>query len=110
MATYFAKTGDAGSTTPDTFLEKGNGTPVNLTGATVKFIMREIGAGSAKVNAAATVVDAATGQVRYSWTTNDLDTPSSYQAEWEVTYSGGAKETFPADGYIYVVIRDDLDP
>jgi hypothetical protein len=107
--TYYAKRGDAGSTTPETFLLNGSGGAVILTGASVRFLMRAADSSTPKVAAAAQIVDAATGQVRYTWIAADLDTPGVYRAEWEVTYSGGAKETFPADGWIAVVVRDHLD-
>lgn len=108
--TIYAKKRDAGSFTPKTVLLDSAGNPVNLTGASVRFLMRSDEASTPKVAAAAAIVGAATnGEVRYTWVVNDLDTPGVYRAEWEVTYAGGAKETFPADGYIPVVIRPDLD-
>lgn len=110
MTTYNVKQGDAGTFTPQSFLEDGAGAAVNLAGATVRFVMRAHGADTAKVAAAAEVVgDGSTGEVRYEWQAADLDTPGVYRAEWEVTYTGGAVETFPADGYITVVVVPDLD-
>jgi hypothetical protein len=85
-----------------------DGTAVDLTGATVKFIMRLPGATSAKVNTAATVVSAADGTVRYDWVAANTDTAGLYQAEFEVTFAGGAKRTFPADDYLYVSVVTDL--
>lgn len=87
--------------------------PINITGATVKFLMR-LGNASPKVNASATIVDAVSGRVRYDWQAADTDTAGNFDAEVEVTYSGGAIETFPngpdASGvkYIPIVITDDI--
>lgn len=84
------------------------GTPVDLTGATVKFCMRPKGNPTPKVNASATIVDATTGRVEYGWVTADTDTAGTYEAEFEVTFSGGSKQTFPTQGYIEVTIVDDI--
>jgi hypothetical protein len=82
---------------------------VNLTGSTVTFIMRLVGAASAKVNATATVVAATSGTVRYDWIAADTDTAGDYQAEWQVTDSAGRKRTFPTVGYITITVVPDLD-
>lgn len=107
MSTGYVKQGDAGSKITAT-LYGGDGQPANLTGATVRFLMRAPG-GSLKVNGTATLEDAAGGVVSYTWAAADLDTPGTYDAEWEVTYAGGAKQTFPSDRYLRIVVLDDLD-
>jgi hypothetical protein len=83
--------------------------PADLTGASVRFIMRAPGATSPKVSATATVVDAAAGRVKYAWAGADVDTAGNYEAEWEVTFSGTLKETFPNDRTISVEVLSDLD-
>lgn len=86
----------------------------DLTGATVKFIMKKSGSGAAKVDASATVVDASGGQVEYAWddVAGDTDTEGDYNAEFEVTTGSGEILTFPngADGtdYITIEITEDL--
>ena len=85
------------------------GVAVNLTGATVKFILADKATGTVKVNAAAVIADAATGVVRYDWLSTDTDTPASYQAEWQVTWGDGTKQTFPTLTYITVDVLADLD-
>jgi Na+/H+-translocating membrane pyrophosphatase len=79
-----------------------------LTGATVKFIMRNRDTGSVVVNAAAVVVDAVARKVRYDWGASDTTTAGEYEAEWEVTHSGGLKESFPKDHEIRITIRADI--
>lgn len=108
------------TTRPDFYLKRGDTLPqikstlrnpdkslMNLTGATVRFRMRARGAGSAKVDAVATVVDAANGVVAYAWSPADTDTEGLYDAEWPVTKSG-AVETVPNNGFLRVLIGPHL--
>lgn len=85
-----------------------DGVPVNLAGATVRFIMKPTG-GTVKVNAPATLVNAAGGIVRYDWAPGDTDTPGSYQAEWEITWPGPKKQTVPTTSYHTIDVLADLD-
>jgi hypothetical protein len=91
-------------------ISSGGAEPLDLTDATsVTFIMRNKSGGTAKVNAAATVVDAAGGTVRYDWAEGDTDTPGSYQAEWQITWGDGLQQTAPTLTYHSVDILADLD-
>jgi len=86
------------------------GNPVDLTGATgVKFIMKTAQGNTIKVNTAATIVTANAGVVRYDWLAVDTDTAGSYQAEWQVTWTGGKTQTFPTTSYHTIDILADLD-
>jgi len=89
-------------------LKDASGTPVNLTAATVQFHMRKIGGSTLKVDAAATLVDAAQGSIKYTWTGSDTDSAGNYSAEFEVTYSDGTIETFPNGGNISIIIAQNL--
>lgn len=85
------------------------GTAKNLTGCTVVFLMATSSEtiDTPVINAAATVVNAATGAVKYSWTGTDTNTVGSYVARWRVT-DAGKLETFPNSGWITIVITDNF--
>ena len=79
-------------------------------GTTVSFIMKKkTGASATKVNAAATIVDAATRLVRYSWIAADTTEAGEFNGEFEVTRADGKVQTFPTSGYIDILINPDLD-
>lgn len=90
-------------------LKDGDDIPVDLTGATIRFHMRAIGGATAAVDASAQIITPdISGIVQYDWDNGDTATIGSYQAEFEVTFAGGAVETFPNSGYIRVEIIDDI--
>lgn len=107
MSTFYIKQND---TTPAirATLENGSGDAVDLASTTVRFHMRALGGTTVKVDAAATVINANTGIVQYDWDAADTDTVGTFQGEFEVTYSDGSIETFPNNGYIPIVITDDI--
>lgn len=81
---------------------------IDLTGATVRFHMAATVGGTAKVDAEATIVTAASGIVKYDWASGDTDTTGSYYGEFEITYSDGSSETVPNPGFITINITADL--
>jgi hypothetical protein len=85
------------------------GAPVNVVGATVKFIMKLDGGIGTAVNATAAIVNGPTGIVSYTPVAADTTSAGSYTAEWQVTFSGGGKQTFPDPGFNSVLITADLD-
>ena len=85
------------------------GAPVNVTGASVTFSMRVKPAGTVKVDgAAATIVSAGIGRVRYTFSASDTNTADEYESEFECTFSNGTIQTFPNRGYIPVFVQDDI--
>lgn len=107
-SSYFIKRNDTKGTIECNLLD-GDSTAADLTGATVKFLMRREGRSDAKVDAEASVVgDPAEGIVSYQWQAADTDTAGDYEAEFEVTFSDGRVATFPSDGYISVKVLADV--
>lgn len=83
----------------DATLTTGDGSPQDLSGATVKFYMKRVQTGALKINGAnATIVDAEAGQVRYTWTGTDTDTAGMYRAEFEITGLSPTPVRFPSGG------------
>jgi hypothetical protein len=76
--------------------------PVNLTGASVKFSMRSLDNDNYIVDDPALISDALTGKVVYQWGAGDLNIHGAFIGEFTVTYSNGAKETFPNSDYIRI--------
>ena len=89
-------------------LEDANSVPVNISGSTVRFHMKALGATSLKVDAPMTITNATGGIVEYSWVSSDTNTAGTYYGEVEVTYTDSAVETFPNNGYFTIVITKDL--
>lgn len=69
------------------------GSYVDLTGATVKFQMRRPDDKTYTVDAAASIVSAVGGQVRYAWAANDLNNPGIFDTQWEITYVDSSVQT-----------------
>jgi len=107
--TIHLKRGDTAPPVEATLRYAASGAPVDLTGASVLFVMRQPGADTPKVQRAATIVDAVAGAVRFDWQAADTDTAGAYVAELQVTLPGGAVMTVPNGGYLTVKILEDLD-
>lgn len=104
---FYWKQGDSAPAIAEQLLD-GLGAPVVLTGATVKFMMWAPGETAVKVNAAATITDAALGKVSFTPSAAQTDTPGDYLVEWQVTFGGGAIETFPNSDWQKVRVKDDI--
>lgn len=73
-----------------------NGAAVNITGATLALHIRKP-SGSA-LSKTGTIVSGAAGTWSYSWIAGDLDEDGRWTVEVQVTFSGGAIQTFgPSD-------------
>lgn len=85
-----------------------DGTPVVLTGATVRFIAKDRSNSAVKIDAAATLTDAANGQLEYQFVAADTDVAGAYDVEWEVTFSDTTIQTFPTRRYDRLLVIGEL--
>jgi hypothetical protein len=90
-------------------LEDALGNAIGLAGCSARFHMKAFGASLLKIDAVASIEDAALGIVEYAWTGTDTDTAGTYYGEIEVTYADNTVETFPNNGYFTIIIKEDLD-
>lgn len=86
------------------FLSDATGAAINLSGASVQFVMEDH-YGTVKAQGAATVLDAAQGLVEYAWGATDTDTPGLYMARWVITI-GGKSLSVPNDGDLLIEVYD----
>lgn len=87
----------------------GNGgtTPVDLSGANVKFYAVNPNTNDLLINGEnVTIEDAAQGKISYQWTSGDTDEPGFWKGEFVATFSDGDL-TFPNTGFIDVIVNPD---
>jgi len=82
-----------------TYTVKQNGVAVNITGATVKFKFRKIGASTNIFSRTCTLSDPTNGVCYVDWIAGDLDEVGDYEGEVEVTFSGGQVQTSQLIGF-----------
>jgi hypothetical protein len=68
-----------------------NGDPLDLTGYAATF---RHSTGATSTSSAATITDAASGEVEYAWTATDMDDSGTHTAEFTVT---NATNTYTSD-------------
>jgi hypothetical protein len=84
------------------------GTPVSLAGASARLLLKPDGAPGVVRSLPMVVESGVLGWVRRDWQAADTATVGTFRAEVEVTYAGGAVQTFPGSGYATVEILPDL--
>jgi hypothetical protein len=106
MADFVTKQGS--TPTWQVGLVDANGNKLNLTGASVNFVMRALSASSPVINSPATIVDTNSANVSYTFTAAQTAAAGIYAAEFQVTQSNGVLVTSPTDGYFEISIEENL--
>jgi hypothetical protein len=88
-------------------LKDASGAPVDLTDCSVSFHMAPLNR-PAVISRAAHIENAATGEIWLVWAPGETDIAGIFRAEFEVVYQDGRRETFPNNGYISLLIQNDL--
>ena len=106
---YINKRGDTRQAIKGTLI-KPNGTPDDLTDATIMFVMKGQRRGSSVIiNKEADIVgNPEEGVVLYAFDDEDLEEAGNFLAEFKATYPDGRRETYPKSGYINIRIEEDL--
>ena len=67
--------------------------PINISGASVKLKLREIGSTTVKSTLTCSVTDGGNGKVATDFPAPTLDTAGTFEGEIEITYSNGGIQT-----------------
>ena len=108
---YLVKQDDTAPPLRATLRDEDTKQPIDLTNATaVRFTMRARDAALAKVDQQTCVIATplTSGVVEYLWNSADTDAPDTYEAEYEIEWSDGRKQTVPNEGYLVVRVVADL--
>jgi hypothetical protein len=80
---------------------------INVTGATVKLRLREIGSTTVKSTLTCTLTTPAAGEVSTNFPAGTLDTAGTFEGEIEITFSSGGIQT--VYDLIRLKVRSDFD-
>lgn len=81
--------------------------PINVSGATVRLRIRELGSTTVKSTLTCTITDGANGKVATNFPTGTLDTAGTFEGELEITFSNGGIQT--VYDLIKLKVRSDFD-
>src|SRR6185369_14948670 len=98
MADLTIKSGDTAPPVGAQLFYK-DGSPLDLTGCTVWFVMRKVGASVNAVNSRANVKDPTSGYVSYDWQSTDTAVPGEYNAGWRIVFPDNTVRSVPSSGH-----------
>lgn len=81
--------------------------PINVTGATVKFRLRELGSTAVKSTLTCTLTAPSNGEVATNFPAGTLDTAGTFEGEIEITFSNGNIQT--VYDLVKLKVRSDFD-
>lgn len=106
IQTLYLVVGDTLPNVVFTLEDQTTGDAINLTGATVRMRIREVGSSTEKAVLTCTAVDLPNGQVSTNFPSGVLDVAGTFEAELEITFSGGDVQTMYDK--IKLVVRDEV--
>lgn len=90
-------------------LQYDNGSPVNLTGGSVFFVMGNLTDYSTYRSGACTITSASDGQCKYDWDVLDTGSVGNFWGEFQTTWSTGSVMTLPSNHNLKVEIYEDYN-
>lgn len=107
-ASFYIKQNDTAPSI-EVVLTDSNGKARSMANASqVRFNMSTEGGTNVITGGIGSIVNASKGIVAYEWNTGDTENPGVHNAEFQITYVNGQIETFPNNGYIKVIVREEL--
>jgi hypothetical protein len=82
-------------------LQNSDGTPIDLTGATVALVIKNVL--DVETVREADIVSATLGNVRYEWVAGDTATAGDFRCRWRIT-DGADITTVPNDGELTMIV------
>ena len=88
-----------------------DGTPIDLTGATVTLTIILDGETEPTVDeGVCSLVNSTGGIVQYTWQSGDTDVSGMYKLEFRVTFNNSAKLTIPSNDILWLYIVESTRP
>ncbi|NCG05921.1 MAG: BppU family phage baseplate upper protein [Gammaproteobacteria bacterium] len=81
--------------------------PIDITGATVRMRIRELGSTTVKSTLTCTITSNTGGTVHTNFPAGTLDTAGTFEAEVEITFASGGIQT--VNDLIKLKVREDFD-
>lgn len=108
VADFTLKANDTSPSLTDS-LQYSNGSAVDLTGATLQFVMRSFSALTpVTLTGTTSITSAQNGNVAYTFSATDSGTSGMYMGSWVVTFPNTQRMTFPTVGYLIISIEESL--
>jgi len=102
------KQGDSGPAFKETFTKKSGGR-YSLEGATVTLNLRALTSPAPlALTGTLAITNPLEGEAEYIPSSQDTAVPGDYMATWTVVFPGGSQLTFPTEGYLSVLIEENL--
>ncbi len=115
-STWYIKRGDTWPVLTASLTDATTGAAIDLTSVTaVKLLLRLAGTTTPYLEKTGAISSPASGGVvTYTfvagdWTGSSALAPGTYEAEWQLTYTGGGIRTAPTEAYFHIEIYDDIN-